>query len=137
MTLTNAPAVITQLATQLVACAGWTPGLTGCWYPSSPAIQSGTHAVLCENDYSGDVYAEGALPLPSGDLRILLYVDDTIGNAEALGRTLCNQLLAQFNGGLAFRSAKTGLSSDPSSDRIAAGNTKQILPIDISYGLRA
>jgi hypothetical protein len=138
MSLTDAPAIITTLSTQLVACAAWTGGSGAVWYPEAPGTTSTTHAVLVPMSMQRTRYAEGANGILGGSLVILLYVvgTDTLGDAETLAGTLVDQLMAQHSG-IPFRSASYELAGDPGAAKTVGGST--IIPIQISleYGLSA
>ncbi len=137
MSFTDAPDPLTQLATQLTACAGWSSGSGAIHYPESPDFTGATFplAVLADESRSVGRYAVGAAGLVSGTLVIRIYGTGTIGVTEALGRTILSQLLAQ-EGGIVFRSSECGLSADPEPGRIA-GDAQEIRSITLSlpYGL--
>lgn len=135
MSLTDAPAIITQLATQLAACAGWSGES---WYPEVPDLGSATlpAAALSEMNRRYTPYAAGASGLPSGDLEIKIYSAASIGVLESLGRTIIDQLLAQQSG-IPFRPGDCGLCSDQTSGMEAAGDSIRSITINLSYGLDA
>ena len=136
MTLTNAPAIITQLSTQLAACAGWTTTSATHWYPNLPA--SGATfpaAVLFEDQRTSSIYAAGAGGLQGGTLGIHIYSSGTIGQVEDLGRTILGQLLAQFVG-IPWDSSNCGLSSDTEPGMVAASSDIRDIVLNLPYGLR-
>lgn len=136
MSLTNPPAIVTQFSTQLAACASWTTGTAGHWYPSAVGNIATLHAVLASLTETRTRYAEGADGLPSGTLKAMVYVPDTIGNAELLGRALILELCAQYTG-LMFTSGNVGLSADPGPAKVASGDTLQAIELTVNYGLSA
>jgi len=124
MTLTNAPAIVTQFSTQLAACASWSTGTAGHWYPSADPGIATLHAVLASTNEDRTRYAEGANAIPSGTLKAAVYTPLSIGEAEALGRSLIDELLAQQTG-LMFTGGNAQLSADPGAAKQADGNTLQ------------
>jgi hypothetical protein len=138
MSLTDAPAIITQLSTQLAACASWTVGSAGNWYPEADPSITTTHAVLVPPASTRSRYAEGARGLLGGNLWILLYVvgTESLGDAETLGGNLINELMNQHDG-IPFRSMSFELAQDPGAAKTVGGSTIIPLQITIEYGLSA
>ncbi len=138
MSLTDPPEIITQLSTQLAACASWTVGSAGNWYPEAPGSTATTHAVLVPAISDIDRYAEGANGLSSGTLWILVYVVGTaaLGAAETLGKNLMKELMAQ-HAGISFRRMNCALAQDPGAAKTVGGSTIIPLLITIEYGLSA
>ena len=140
MSLTNAPAIVTQLSTQLAACASW-PGASAAnhWYPKV-AWASATLplAVLEEESNTSNPYAAGANGLLGGTLRITIHTATTsdAGTVESLARTLLKELLAQ-DPGIVFRSGDTGLCSDPTAAEGATDTATIRVAITLTYGLSA
>lgn len=138
MSLTDAPSIITKLGEHLVACASWSPGASGLWYPEAPASTSGTHAVLVPASMQRTRYAEGANGLLGGTLWILLYVvgTESLGDAETLAGNLVNELMAQHTG-IPFRSITYELAGDPGAAKTVGGSTIIPMHITIEFGLSA
>lgn len=139
MTLTNAPAIITQLSTQLAACAAWSGSTGNHWYPSvTYAAATLPLAVLDESSRSYSSYAAGAGGLASGTLRISIHVAQSsdVGTLETLARTLLGQLLAQ-DPGILFRSGECGLCGEASTAEIATDTATYSIDISLPYGLSA
>jgi hypothetical protein len=135
VTLTNAPAFITQLDTQFRACASWT-GTTQTWYPFAPDGTALPFAVY-ETTQTRQAYAEGARALPSNDFVIAITAALTIGQMETLAENIINELSVQFNGGIPFRSFSYDLSSDIGAAEIAGGETSRTITISGSAGLNS
>ncbi len=137
-TWTNPPAILTQLRTQLVACSSWANGSNAVNYPELAALMSGTFplAVLAEMSRRAEVFSEGAAALASGELQVVIYSTGTIGTAEALGRSILEELLAQATG-IPFRSGDCGLSSDPSPGMIAGSSDVRAVTLSLPWGLTA
>lgn len=140
MSLTNPPAIVTQLSTQLAACASWPGGATtNHWYPkvdwSSATLPL---AVLEESERSWSSYAAGAGGLASGVLRVTVHYatssDD--GTVETLGRTLLKELLAQ-DPGILFRQSDCGLSGTYTTAEIARNTGTIAIQLTLAYGLSA
>ena len=138
MSLTDAPAIITQLSTQLAACASWTAGAGGNWYPEAAGTLTTTHAVLVPPSSTRTRYAEGARGLLGGQLWILLYVigTQTLGQAETLAGAIINELMNQHDG-IPFRSMSFELAQDPGAAKTVGDSTIIPLQITIDYGLSA
>lgn len=140
MSLTNAPAIVTQLATQLAACTSWPGGATSnMWYPSVPwASATLPLAVLEESDRTWTPYASGAGALQGGTLRATIHYATTsdVGTVEAIGRTLLGEILAQ-NPGICFRASDCGLSGIYTSAEAATDTGTIALQLTLSYGLTA
>jgi hypothetical protein len=133
MTLTNEPPIITQLSTQLAACAAWPAGATT-WYPTKPNATSPPFVLLVERSRRVRPYAAGAAGIPGGVLEVDLAVSDTIGNAESLARTLLEQLLAQTSG-IPFLEADCGVSAEPTPGEIAGGTSITTITMTLPWGL--
>lgn len=135
MTLTNPTPVVTQLSTQLQACASWTGG-TNVWYPFAPDGTAGEFAVIEDGDSRRTTYAEGAVPLLSGECAITIWKATDIGTLEAYGRTILRELMSQFTG-LYFRDGTVGLCSDLGRAKEAAGETQRGIVLRLTHGLNA
>lgn len=135
-TWTNPSTILTQLRTQLVACAGWANGQNAVNYPELAALMSGTFplAVLAERSRTATLFCEGVAAIPGGELEVIIYATDTIGTLETLGRTILDQLLAQASG-IPFRPAECGLSSDPSPAKIAGSSDVRSITLKLPWGL--
>lgn len=135
-TWVDPPAMVTQLRTQLVACAAWTPGQAGVNYPEVVAMATATYplAVLAATAPRAEYYADGAPPLMNGTLLVVIHSTDTIGVTEILASTLLQQLLSQIVG-IPFRSSECGISSDPSPAKVAGGSSYRAVTITLPYGL--
>lgn len=136
MTWEDAPALLEQLRTQLLACAAWTGGPDNVHYPKAQdlAAEEFPLAVLADTGRNPVAYAVGAAPIHGGTLLVLVYASDSSGYVEQLGRDLADQLLAQQTG-ILFTSAEVGLSSEPSPAKIAAGSDIRSIAITLSWGL--
>jgi hypothetical protein len=138
MSLTDAPAIITQLSTQLAACASWTVGAGGNWYPEAAPSITTTHAVLVPPTSQRTRYAEGARGLLGGQLWILMYIvgTQTLGQAETLAASIIDELMNQHDG-IPFRSMSFELAQDPGAAKTVGGSTIIPVQISIDYGLSA
>jgi hypothetical protein len=140
VTLTNAPAIVTQLSTQLAACASWPGGaVTNLWYPRVPwASATLPLAVLEETERTWTPYAAGAGGLVSGTLKATIHYAATSdeGTVEAIGRTLLGELLAQ-NPGIIFRTSDCGLSGTYTSAENATDTATIAIQLTLAYGLNA
>lgn len=139
MTWVDAPAILTQLRTQLLACAGWPTGQSAAiHYPVLEDFTGETFplAVLAETSRTFDPYADGAVPLGGGTLQAVIYGTGTIGATEQLGRTLLSQLIAQPTG-IPFRPGECGLSSDASPAKIAGASEYRTVTLSLAWGLSA
>jgi hypothetical protein len=140
MSLTNPPAIVTQLSTQLAACTSWPGGATSNhWYPNVVwASASLPLAVLEETDRTWTPYASGAGGLQGGTLRATIHyaASSDIGTVEAIGRTLLGELLLQTPG-ICFRASDCGLSGTYTSAEAATDTGTIALQITLSYGLTA
>lgn len=136
MSLTNAPPIITQLSTQLQACAAWSSaGLSSnVWYPEAPEGTAGPYAVLGFGRQTFTKYAEGAAPTREGELFFTLWMADTIGNIETLSQTIIAQLLTQDTG-IPFRSGDGMLCTALGDAREAAGETLLGVSAPLTHGL--
>ncbi|MBA3591563.1 hypothetical protein [Methylibium sp.] len=136
MSFTDPPAILTQLRTQLAACAGWANGSGAVHYPDLPALAGATFplAVVAESSRTFDTYADGALPLGGGSMQVVVYATGSVGVVEELGRTILSQLLAQFTG-IPFRPSECGLSSDPSPAKVAGASEYRAVTLTIGWGL--
>lgn len=140
MSLTNAPAIITQLSTQLAACSSWPGGATSNhWYPRVTwANATLPLAVLEESERTWTSYAAGAGGLAGGTLRITVHYaqssDD--GTVEGIGRTLLKELLAQ-DPGILFRASDCGLSGTYTTAEQATDTGTIAIQLTLAYGLTA
>jgi hypothetical protein len=140
LSLTNAPAIVTQLSTQLAACASW-PGASTSnhWYPSVPWSSATLPlAVLEETDRTWTSYAAGAGGLVSGTLKATSHYAATsdIGTVVAIGRTLLGELLSA-QPGIIFRSSDCGLSGTYTSAEAATDTGTIAIQLTLAYGLNA
>lgn len=145
MSLTNPTPIITQLASQLLLC----PSVIAkgfidddnIWYPNF-AIKTGTlpAILLVETPQVRTRYAEGAIPLVSGTLKIIYYEDGTDpGSLENFARSLCIDLGSQYYG-ICFRDYHVGLCSDPKPGQRAVAEGKPTadyrqITTTVQYGL--
>ncbi len=141
MSLTNPPAIVTSLSTQLAACASWVGTNTNHWYPSAPDATTAPFAVLDDQNAALDIYASDAAGLLSGTLVLSIYdttANRTLGELETFGRTILKELLAQVSG-IAFRSGDVGLAKDVQPATAAAEGTSalRVITLSIPYGLKA
>ncbi len=141
MSLTDAPGIITQLSTQLAACASWPGGsASNHWYPEADTTGlAAALAVLSESERRYTPYAAGAAGLMGGSLAITIHAPTTtgtIGYLESLGRSLMSELLAQQSG-IPFQPANCGLCSDSTPGMEAAAQAIRSLTITLGYGLEA
>lgn len=140
MTITNAPAMVTQASTQLAACAGWTGGTANHWYPVAPDGSAVPFAVIDDQTAGRQIYASDAPGLPSGTI-VITIVDSaarTIGQLEELGRTILAQLIAQASG-IPFKSGEVGLVDDfrPATEAGEGTGALRSITMSIPYGLDA
>ncbi len=139
MTLVNAPAIVTQLSTQLAACASWAGGTGACWYPRVVwASASLPLAILEESEAAFTPYAAGCSGLASGALKLTIHSasssDD--GTVETLGRAILSQLLAQQSG-IIWRTSECGLSGTFSSAEAATDTATIAIILTLGYGLNS
>jgi hypothetical protein len=141
MSLTNPPAIVTQLSTQLAACASWVGGNGNHWYPEAGTSATVPFAVLDDQNASRRVYASDAPGLLSGTL-VITIVDSaanrTLGQLEAFGRTILAELVAQV-AGIAFKDGEVGLVDDYKKATEAGEGTaaQRSITMSIPYGLDA
>lgn len=140
MSLTNAPAVITALNTQLTACAAWTAVSGTVWYPLAPGNTSLPFAVLQPVSQSVRRIAEGCAGIPTGTAEITIHMSSasyTIGQTETLGETLCTQLM-DLQTGLYISNAAWEPAGDidqaDEAGRTGTGGQRVII-ITVEYGL--
>lgn len=144
MSLTTPTPIITQLANQLLLCPSViAKGITldDIWYPNF-AIKPGDlpALLLVETPQVRTRYAEGAIPLVSGTLKIIFYEDGTDpGSLENFARSLCIDLGSQYYG-ICFRDYHVGLCSDPKPGQraVAVGSTTadyRQITTTVQYGL--
>ncbi len=136
MSLTDAPPDVTALATMLALCPSWVGGTGTIWYPDVDSSTSGTLAVIAPEEERRTRYAEGAVPIPSGSLMIVLHGDNTVGAVETLARALQKELLT-LTTGLLLRSAQVGRCAEPGPARVAGGESREVIAITVEYGLNA
>lgn len=140
MTLTNAPAIVTQLSTQLAACSSWPGGATtNHWYPSVPwASASLPLAVLEESERTWTAYASGAGGLQGGTLKVTIHYASSsdVGTVEAIARTLLGELLSAQTG-IPFRASECGLSGTYTSAEAATDTATIAIQLTLAYGLTA
>lgn len=140
MSLTNPPAILTQLATQLAACASWPGGaVTNMWYPKVPWVSASLPlGILEEAERTVTTYAAGAGGLQSGTLKITIHYAQTSddGTVETLARALLSELLAQ-DPGIIFRASDCGLSGTFSSAEAATDTGTIATILTLAYGLTA
>lgn len=145
MSLTNPTPIITQLASQVLLCPtvlakGFTD-LTNLWYPNISLKEVVLPAILLvETPQKRQRYAEGALPLVSGTLKIIYYEAGTNpGSLENFARSLCIDLGNQYYG-ICFRDYDVGLCSDPKPGQRAVADGKpnadyRQITTTVQYGL--
>jgi hypothetical protein len=145
MTLVNPTPIITQLAAQLllsptVIAKGFTTD-ADIWYPNL-SLKAATFPalLLVETPQKRTRYAEGALPLISGTLKIIYYEAGTDpGSLENFARSLCIDLGSQYYG-ICFRDYEVGLCSDPKPGQRAVADGKpnadyRQITTTVQYGL--
>jgi len=136
VTLTNAPPIITQLSTQLQACAAWSSAgfSSNVWYPEAPEGTAGPFAVLGFGSQTFTKYAEGAAPTRGGDLFFTLWKADTTGNMETLAQTIIAQLMTQDTG-IPFREGDGMGCTAIGQAKEAAGEILFGVSAPLSHGL--
>jgi hypothetical protein len=136
VTLINPPPIITQLSTQLQACAAWvSAGLsTNVWYPEAPENTAGPYAVLGFGRQGFVKYAEGAAPVREGELFFTIWKADTIGNLETLAQAIVAQVMTQDTG-IPFRDGEGMNSTDLGNARIAGSETLLGVSGTLTHGL--
>jgi len=143
MTLTNAPATVTQLETQVAACPCVIAkgAQANIWYPNISLKTVTLPAILLvEVSQERTRYAEGAVPLISGTFKIVFYEAGTDpGDMETFARQLILELGEQYYG-LCFRSYQVGRCSDPTPGQRAVADGKpsadyRSITITVQYGL--
>ncbi len=137
MSLTNAPAIVTTLSTQLAACASWPGGATtNHWYPEAPTGSTAPFGVLAEVNRRRQIYAADAPSLPGGTLSISVYSTGTIGTLEDLGRSLLAELLTQHSG-IAFTAGEVGYVADTqgATDAAQPSTALRTITISLEYGV--
>jgi len=134
--MTDAPAILTQLQTQLAACAAWSSGSGAIHYPDHDLTTVSTWpvAILAESSRTSTVFAAGAAGLASGVLEITIHSTASIGTVESLARTLVTQLHSAQSG-IPFRTGEAGLSSEPSDAAEAGGTAYCSVTITLPWGL--
>lgn len=136
VSLTNPPPIITQLSTQLQACAAWvSAGLSSnVWYPEVPEDTAGPHVLLGFGTQGFTKYAEGAAPVRGGDLFFTIWKADTVGNLETLAQTIIAQVMTPDTG-IPFR-ASDGMNATAIGDaKEAGGETLNGVSGTLSHGL--
>lgn len=140
MAFTDASALLTQLQTQIAACAGWSGGSSAVHYPelawgSGPTFPC---ALVSEESRSNVYYAAGAAGLRNGSLKLTIYAGSatTLGALETLGQTILEQLLAQQSG-IPFRDGEVGMAGDATDASIAAATEVRGVEVTLNYGLSA
>lgn len=141
MSLTNPPTSVSQLSTQLAACAGWVGGATNHWYPAAPNGSTAPFAVLDEVDVRRTRYAADVVGVRGGTLTVTIYDTQaarTIGQLEDFARTIEGQLTAQVSG-LIFGDSSISLVDDVQPGALAAEGTAALrcVTITLPYGLEA
>lgn len=136
MSWENPPAIIEQLRTQLLACDSWEGGADNVHYPYAEGLvdEEAPLAVLEDLGRTGEPYAAGADALPGGTLQIVIRSPGSIGEVEALGRTILDELLAQQTG-IPFRGGETGVASKPSPAKKAGGADIRTIALTLTWGL--
>ena len=136
MSWEDAPAILRQLRTQLLACDAWKGAEDDVHYPKATNLsdEPRPYAVLADLGRSPQVYAAGAHALQGGTLQVLLYAYDTVGYVEELGRTILAELLAQQTG-IPFTGGEVGLSTEPSPAKVAGGANVASIAITLTWGL--
>ena len=136
MTLTNPPPIITQLSTQLQACAAWSSASlsTNVWYPDAPEDTAGPYVVLGFGRQTFTKYAEGAAPVRSGELFFTIWKADTVGNLETLAQSIIAQVMTQDTG-IPFRDADGMTATELGNARTASGETLLGVSGTLNHGL--
>jgi len=136
MSLTNPPAIITQLSTQLQATASWIAASlsTNVWYPEVPEGTAGPYVLLGFGTQQFTKYAEGAAPTRGGDLFFTIWKADTTGNLETLAQSILVELMTADTG-IPFRDGD-GMNATALGDaKEAAGETLYGVSATLSHGL--
>ena len=136
MSLTNPPPIITQLSTQLQACASWIAASlsSNVWYPEVPEGTAGPYVLLGFGTQQFTKYAEGAAPTRSGDLFFTIWKADTTGNLETLAQSIIAELMTADTG-IPFRDGD-GMNATALGDaKEAAGETLYGVSVTLSHGL--
>ena len=137
MPMTGASGLLTQLQTQIAACASWSAGSSGVHYPSIEfASATFPCCVIAEMNRTSEYYASGASGLRGGTLKITIYSTGTVGATEVLGQAIVEELLAQQTG-IAFRSGSVVLAGEATDAMDAAQTTVSGVELDLEYGLSA
>lgn len=136
MSLVNPTSMVSQLSTQLAACASWTATTTDHWYPEVDWASVSTRAAVLSDTRSLEQYAAGASGIKSGVLTIqIIHTTFTIGQLEDFAQDILDELLAQTSG-IPFLSGECGLSSDVQEAETAGGTAHRSITITLPYGLR-
>jgi len=137
MPMTGASALLTQLQTQIAACASWTATSAGVHYPSID-FSSATFpcCVVSETSRQSEYYAAGASGLRGGSLKVTIYTTGTVGATEVLGQAIVEELLAQQTG-ICFRNAGVVVCGEATDAMDAAQTTVTGIELDLEYGLSA
>ncbi len=138
------PAEVTAMRDMLALCTNWT-GNGGAeaqvHYPDVVISNSTTFPaiVIVRENHRRIPYAAGSAALPGGHLRLELYVDEEVADAEAIAQGIAADL-ACATYGLSIRDASTELAGDISDARQAAiddgsSPTFRAVHINLEYGL--
>ncbi len=137
MSFTGASDLLTQLRTQIVACASWSGGESAVHYPSLTFAGATLPAcVVAEGSRTSQTYAAGANGLRGGSLLVTIYTSGTVGATEVLGQAILEQLLAQ-PAGIPFRNGSVGLCGESTDAQDAASTTVNGIEVTLEYGLDA
>ncbi len=138
MAWTNPTAVITQLRTQLEACASWSTagGATAkIHYPKGTAADGFPCAVLAEESQSHTKFAYGMAAVKGGQLSINLADTTSTGEVETLARAIANEICTDL--GLVNLSVEdiTPAEEPHAAEEAEGSNMIYECEIILSYGL--
>ncbi len=138
------PADVSALRDMIVASASFTAAGGTQGKVHYPAVDQTTMtfpaALITRETSERQPYAAGAGALPTGSFRIDLYISGALaGDAEDLANKVTQEIAAQQTG-LAIRSCRAGIASDPMPMELAAvadsdAQSFCIVPITLEHGL--
>jgi len=135
MPFTGASDLLTQLRTQIAACASWSAGSSGVHYPDVDwASATLPCCVIAEGARTSATYAAGAAGLRGGTFLVTIYTSGTVGACEVLGQAILEELLAQASG-IPFRNGSVGVCGQSTDAQEAAGMTANGIELTLEYGL--
>ena len=134
MTWTDAPTILTELRSQIVAATAWTATVNDIHYPRYvPTTGKTLWAVLVVDSRSVERRFVG-VNLPSGTLRILLYSTGSPGALETLAQSLGDQVCTEVGiEGLTAADISEAEESDEATQAEDGSLCKCV--ITLNYGL--